>query len=855
MQRTSREYKNEQKQYLRNEQYVYVYLGVISREAQGSATAEGDFAPYSDEISLFGSPTFEAYYATAEENMATADGTQFFPPRDQSSFALYQGLVSENLGGTVTFRFGKYKHLDIKGLTIDFGDYYPTSFTVTNGQVGGTYTYTNNRHGTWGTEDEFLDTEYIALTVHSMVGGAQRLRIFSIKFGVGFVFDNNNLISTSWKSEVAHLSDALPSKSFTFTIDNLSRKFSADNPHSFVAFLEEQQEVNFNYGRKMNDGTIYMIPGGKMFLESWSSNDQQAKFTAVSTLDYSTGEYIKGQYYPDGISLYDLAVEVCEDAGYEEYSIDTYLKKLITHNPLPIESHKNLLQLIANASMAILRETRQGKIELKTSFEPDVIDISSSSEMSYSKHGTILDASILNSEYASAEKDFSCVDAHQYFLPRNITSAGQYDTGFISSAITRSNGYFNSNPWVQVTWEAGYTFIGVTLVFSDAYPTAIRVLTYKDSELVEQFTVDEDIDLQTQIDHDFYDIDSIRFEFTQGSPYQRVHLGKIQFGKSTDYTLSYTDMSASPTSLKTEFVRDVNVVYTEFDYGEEVKSISTVTTVEGENLFTSKTAHHDYSLAYKELKDDDETYKKVSKVFVDALPNVDDAKTSTRYFVRNGNGYQMYVVKTTDNVKGWDDLGTVTETIVSSLPSSLSNNVLYLVRTDTNLIYHLYMLDDGETKSFGYDVRGTLTILESGAYYLKFTTNVVSPVTISGIEFLISEQTYTSRIHEIGVDKTATNVLVDDLDHAIKESEWLTEYYANDVEYTITYRGEPALDPDDFIYTENKFVSKNLVRITDTQIDTSTGMSMNCVIHGRRVSYVDAPRVDYAIVDVSEVFE
>ena len=123
---------------------------------------------------------------------------------------------------------------------------------------------------------------------------------------------------------------------------------------SFVAFLEEQQDVEFEFGRKLDDGSIYRIPGGKLNLNSWSSNDTQAKFTAVGYMDYSNATFNKGQYYPEGISLFDLAVQVCEDAGYKEYMIDTYLRKIKTHNPLPVEKHKNLLQLIANASMGTL---------------------------------------------------------------------------------------------------------------------------------------------------------------------------------------------------------------------------------------------------------------------------------------------------------------------------------------------------------------------------------------------------------------------------------------------------------------------------------------------------------------------
>ena len=123
-----------------------------------------------------------------------------------------------------------------------------------------------------------------------MVGGQQRLRILNITFGVGLVFDNYSLISTSWKSMCAHISDVLPTKTFSFTISNLNKKFAADDPHSFVSFLQEQQEVEFQYGRQLEDGSLFTIPGGKMYLKSWSSDDTQAKFSCVGFLDYLRGK-------------------------------------------------------------------------------------------------------------------------------------------------------------------------------------------------------------------------------------------------------------------------------------------------------------------------------------------------------------------------------------------------------------------------------------------------------------------------------------------------------------------------------------------------------------------------------------
>lgn len=906
MQITSRAYKTEQKQYLRNEQYVFVYLGVISREAQANATANGNFTIYSDPQSIFGTSNFEAYYATAEENMARCDKSQFFMPRDENAFALNQGLVTQDTLGSVVFTFGNFQHLNIKGLTIDFGDYYPTRFSISNGSTSYTYEYTNDSEGEWTTEDEFLDSPFIKITPWEMVGGRQYLRIHSILFGLGFLFDNTNLISTSWKSEVAHLSDTLPAKSFSFTIDNLGRKFSADNPHSFVAFLEEQQDVVFEFGRKMDDGSIYRIPGGRLNLSSWSSDDTQAKFTAVGYMDYSTATYNKGRYYPDGVSLYQLAVDVCEDAGYEDYIIDTYLKKIITHNPLPVEKHKNLLQLIANASMAILRETRDGRIEIKTSFEPDIVEISSNGHTDYSRLDNVVKEDVAYSEYATAEQNFVYADGHQYFMPRHPEMEGLLDGGYISSYVSGADGYFEgqannflhfvtdngtivgieftdgilditrgkfladgievsmnetstSNPALTIQWEASWTFFNLNLIFSDVFPETIVIHTYKDEVEVESFAVEDDIDYTTIVNHDFYDIDMITFEFVKTNPYQRIHLGKVIFGNITDYTIDYRDMASSPTAVRTDFIKNVNVVYTEYSYGTEVKALSTISVVNGINTTEFRNACHDYSLSYKEIKDDDEEHTKVAKVFCDELPNVDEAKTNTRYLIPTGNAgeYYMYMIETTDGVKSWDLKSTVTEQIVNVLPATLQDDVLYLVQTDTALIYHLYLLfhdtEEDKVLSLGYDVRGTLTILESGAYYIKFETNVETPVTVSGIEFIVAETNYTNQLNEVGTDKTATNVLIDNLEQAKKESEWLAEYYSNDVEYKIQYRGEPTLDPDDQIYIENKFVERNLIRITSTQIDTSTGMSMTCTLNGRRISYVEAARVDYAIVDQSEV--
>lgn len=836
MQITSEAYKTEQKKQLRNESFVTVYLGIVSKEAQSNAMAEGDFTIYSSPQEIFSNTPFEAYYETAEENFSRVDGSMNFLPRDTSMFGLYQGAVTQKIADAITFTFGDYQRLNIKGLTIDFGDYYPTSFTITNGTD--TYTYTNSSPGQWTCEDEFLETAYLTITPHTMVGGAQKLRILSIMFGVGFTFDNYNLISTSYKAEVAHLSDALPTKTFSFTIDNLSKRFSADNPHSFVAFLQEQQEVEFEYGRRLDDDSIEIIPGGKLNLKSWSSNDTQAKFSAVGNLDYVTTKYYKGRYYENGISLYDLAEDVLEDSNITNYRIDNYLKKVYTHNPLPVETHKNLLQLIANSARCILYEDRLGVTSLQTSFMPELVQITDSGHMAYADTESILELPNVLSSYASSEKDYDYVDGHQYFLSRNIPYR---NIGYVSDMVSDVNGEFSSNPTITIEWEATWTFYNLSIKFADVTPTEFIIYSYRNNVLIATKIV-TDVNMSNLVEEDFIQIDKIVIEFTETNPFQRIHVDKLSFGDITDYTIDYSDMSAFPVATRTDQIKNVNVVYSEFTYGTELKSVGTVAVTEGTNTATYKTACHDYSLAYKELTDDEATYTKASKVFCDELPPIDQAKTSTRYFLRQSDHYVLYMVTTSGSTKSWTSYGNYTEIIVNTLPAILADNTLYLLTTETELIYHDYVYDrtENEILSLGYDVRGTLTLVDSGAYFVTFTSNVASPVVVSAIAFLINERIYTKELNELGQDKTANNVLIDNLELAQHEADWLAEYYDNDIEYKIQYRGEPAIDPDDQIYIENKFVEKNLVRVTSTQIDTSTGMSTSCTLTARRISYQES---------------
>lgn len=768
MQFTSKAYKQEQLQEYRQRSYVSVYLGVISREAQDTAYVSSDLLPISDTSQILAEPDFEAYYGMLEQNFFRVDGSMMYPPSDLRLVALYQGAIGEGLLDGITFEFNGYTSLEIKGLTIDFGDYYPTRLQITNGND--TYTY-DNSSSQFVCEDVFHDTSQIIITPLAMVGGQQRMRILSIMFGVGLTFDNTQLLSTSRQNSVSHISDTLPSKSFNFKISNRSKKFAQDDPNSFIHFLEEQQTVEYSYARDVPTGydewgyptgmEKYYIDGGVVQLKTWSSNDTEASFSAVGFLDYQKSTYYKGKYYPNGTTVYDEALRILTDAGIENYRLDSYLKNLLVYNPVPNDTHKACLQLLANYARCILYEDRQGRVVIESSFVPDVTLVTcTDAEDSTNIEDVVTEAEVKS--YQSTELNYSQLNTFMYLKPR----AGG-DSGYTTNVIAGGDGYFSEyqpinteddntlqthsgvyiatsqgdyrfTPSITIDFEAQWTFYNVEIDYGFSAPKEIIINAYADGALVssETHTADEYFGLVQVYEQEFREVDRIQIQFVRTHPGQRIHVDHIKFGDVTDYTVRYRDMISAPVAMSLDTVKRVDFHYYTYEPGAAPASLVKTNVSVGDNLITIKDASTDYAVSW----------------------------------------------------------------------------------VDSN-------------------ATGTLTIVESGAYYIVVNASAAGKVDITGTKYVVSDNIYQLNVNETGIVKTVKNDLVSTFDQAVVDAEWVAEHFAADTEYDITYRGEPAIDCDDLIYVENKYVKNNLVRVTEETLNTSVGMDMNCKIKGIRVSY------------------
>lgn len=576
MQKVSAEYKKSMKSSLRERAYIMISFGLINQEAQAKAKIDsGEFSYYSNTSNVFGQKDDSSIYATLEEDFTRVDGSMYFLPREQTGANYIDtGLISKKLVSEAHYELTINLHIiatDFKGLTINFGENYPVDFDIV-GEDGSTIEIRDNDTGDFSTEEVIGNTSYIKLIFYKMKHPDNRLRIYSIRFGYGLVYYNDSVMDSTLESYVSPIGADVPQIDFSVQLENYDKYFNVDNPHSAINFLETGQEMDIFYGYQLPDsGEIEWVRGNHLLCSEWESDDYTATIRCQDIFRSMDTEYYKGTYDPNGVSFYDLAVRVLEDAGETDYYIDPRLKKLYTKNPLPRVETKQALQIIANACRCTLTQTRYGKPSIKSNFTPEV-SVSCNAEESYSNIQNVLKDDD-KSEYATLSTNYTTADSKMYFLPKAGSKATAY-TGFISSALSDENGVFNTNPVITLKQEATCMYYGLQLRFGNALPAAFIVKTYNNNELVGEYEVTEDIQKNTILIHDFDDFDVMKIEFTKtAEPFNRIVLNYVAFGDVTDFTMERRDMTSSPTAIKQELVKEVIVPCYSYQSGVENETV------------------------------------------------------------------------------------------------------------------------------------------------------------------------------------------------------------------------------------------------------------------------------------------
>lgn len=690
MQSVSQAFKISMKQALRERAYLTVHMGVINLEAQNHAHVDakevlylsGMTQPFTGQI-----PT--KLYAMPEEDYARLDGSMFFEPEKESYYN--QGIVSVDIKGSVTVYLDN--EYDLKGLTVLFGDCYPTKFTVRTD--AGEKSYTNNAPE-WHTEDTFDGVSWIEIESIAMVNGEGRLRIMQFTCGISITIPVNKIQNYSLTDVVSPISETLPTQDMKLELSNIDGTYNADDKTNIVNYFETGQRLQMVFSYDVaGDGVLEYVPPQILYLKSVDTTGEKATFSASDRFCLMDGTYYKGRYHKGGISLYDLAVDVCQDAGLQEgdYAIDPYLKKVMVQNPLPVCRHPEALQIIANAGRCVVMFNREGQIQIKSSFLPDVTASAENDEDWSNPSGIVFEEE--KEWYATPE--YATTVGESYFLPE--TGSYSIITGFVSKQAGE-DGTFTEDPVIVLTMESAFSCFGFNVQFHDVFPEEFLIRTYLQGEKVETLTCNP-TNTEYITSRMFAEFDVMKIIITRGQPYRRILVERVQFGDVTDYTLTASrDLYTVPKAKKQDTLQAISITRTLYSTGTELKELATEE---------------------------------------DATPDDD--------------GY-----------------------------------------------YTIYL----NNASHGYELDcANATIVESSCWYVKLHSSAkLLTYTLRGYEYTISESIYQKRHNPSGAIKTWKNELISSVKLATDLEKWLSGYYLADMEYEVSYRGDPRIDANDLFDME-----------------------------------------------------
>lgn len=434
MQSVSQEWKDNQNELLVGESEIELSLRITDPDAYEDATAIDNghkyyMNPQTGDI-VSGVDYEMTPTLTLEQNLWILDGSGEVLDLNNIGTQRYISSASCNRNKTFVSRpiieilFSQVFTKLLQGITIVWStlwNEYAEEFIVTayNGEnVVATKTVTDNNTTKSIVYMDIQNYDYITIEIVRWSFSYRNARIEEIVIGIDKSYSKTDLFSYSHSQSVNPLSAELPKVEVSFSLNNVDNAYNPHNPNTLSKYLIERQEIKVKYGYKIND-RIEWINGGRLYLSEWDAPQDglTAEFIARDLLEFMQGTYYGGMYHSEGISLYDLAVDVLTDAnlpthndGSVKWLIDESLKDIYTNAPLPIDTHANCLQLIANAGGCVMYQDRLGILHLKP-LESTVSDYAINYFNSYSKS---------NVELSKPLKDVS-VGFYQYTIETDST--------------------------------------------------------------------------------------------------------------------------------------------------------------------------------------------------------------------------------------------------------------------------------------------------------------------------------------------------------------------------------------------------------------------------------------------------
>lgn len=523
-------------------------LELVDREVEGTST----LVEQGKEV--FGTSVFDPYhecdYITFEQDFFQVGGDAVILPEERY---LSNGFVSSGLSDE-DGSFDDPPVIDISfeeshefpGISYSFVKDYPVSIRVT--------TYLQGK-----VTDQFIAApdglEYIDEVHHiqacdrirfeflGMHDGNRRLRISRMMLGFTKVFDTSSIESMSHAMSIDPVSSSLPSNKLSMKVLNYGHDYNPDNPKGLWQYFKNGQAVRVMYGAEVGED-VEWVNAAYLFLNDAPTVDGNiASFVANDRLSYMTNVYYKGVWRDGGISLYDLAKDVLEDAGVSAYDIPLSLKSVLTDAPIPNLTHRECLQLIANAGRCVLYCDAKGNVVMRPQVNASMV----------------------------------VADDVQVYRKVGENNTDPREIDYLSTAYSDSEGRFNAPPVIQVDYAHAVTSSYFEIHFGDTeenYAPDFNVLFVRDGKMVKSVNVRGNTETSYVVTESVADYTQVILEIlSTNRPYQQISITYVGNDASTDFYLDFSTALTKPSISRTEELKQVDVVtyvYTPQDTIEEI---------------------------------------------------------------------------------------------------------------------------------------------------------------------------------------------------------------------------------------------------------------------------------------------
>lgn len=534
---------------VRNASYARIYIGQFDASAKGDAslsiTENGVTAPLD---------LTNGYVSTQ-----VSDGS---------------GYLTPNIVLTVTY--GSLHRMS--GITLLFDEdsgVYASEFTVQtylDDVLVDDYDITNTEYRYEGVLAlGYHDKAVITFTRLSV--GASALHLLDLMYGIGLTFENDDIITLSANASNSPLSLELPESEMSFTLFNENGLFDPDGTNSVISFFSTDQRCALTLGYDISGtGDIEWIPHSTRLMASWSAEGIEARFTTDSFLSrMADTTYQRGKYGPFTIKA--LIDDVMLDYPDIEYDASQYRFTIQTvTEPLPLVSHAECLQLIANIAIATIEELPDGTLILRERADavPTYSIPSNTDLFLLGSDVDYLTSADPIQEYAAWEEDGFALSGNMLFVPDDDTSYENtglvwdiFPTGGASTNYPQVQHLYSITPYIRFDFVDDVSFGSIKLDFGENFvPTYVGLIGYRSGSPspTQVYKKLWRMDSKEMVIVDNFDRLVWMYVYAVGNDkQQRARIQRVAFSWENGYTLTADDIFDRPVGTRLPKCRNLTV--------------------------------------------------------------------------------------------------------------------------------------------------------------------------------------------------------------------------------------------------------------------------------------------------------